>query len=57
MGLQTIDRFTVNFTGEKEVAEAAALRELAGVRGLNSLLKSLISKHLKAVENVLGKRG
>ena len=38
----TVDRLTVNFAGEKALAECAAFRRLVGERSINRVLRELV---------------
>lgn len=51
MGRIVIDRMTINFMGEDEAKLADKFRKLAGDRGINRLLKSLISKYIDLNKN------
>ncbi len=41
-----IDRMTINWTGKDDLATARQLRQLAGKRNLNQIIKTAIREHL-----------
>ena len=44
-----MDRFTINFHGDDEVAVAAHFRQVVGPRNVNKVLKALIVAYLHSV--------